>query len=132
VRDNLDDRLHGRHTHCREWSDLLGNLGQLKGPYQQNRPAQKTADVAIIVMRRRHVGRLVTPALERGIVIPVVIVTSEIVARCHSAGMSWPGFRKRMHVNVRQIAGHERQQVRRGGQQRGRSFDVAAEHERIR
>ncbi len=100
MQDNQDDWLHGRRSHGREWGNLLGNLGKLKRPYQQNWPDQKAADVAIVV-RRRHVGRLVAPALERVIVIPAVDVVSEIVAGCRCAGMIWPSFRERMHVDVR-------------------------------
>ena len=79
---------------------MLGNLGKLKRPYQQNWAAQKAADVAIVV-RRRHVGRLVAPALNSSVVIPTVVVVSEVVADCRCAGMIWPSFRERMHVDVR-------------------------------
>jgi hypothetical protein len=100
VHDNQDDWLHGRRSHGWEWGNLLGNLGKLKRPYQQDWPAHKAADVAIVV-RRRHVGRLVAPALKRVIVIPAVAVVSKIAAGSRCAGMIWPSFREPMHVDVR-------------------------------
>jgi hypothetical protein len=100
VHDNQDDWLHGWRSHARKWGNLLGNLGKLKRPYQQNWPAQKATDVAIVV-RRRHVGRLVAMALERVIVIPAMAVVNEIVAGRCCAGMNWPSFRVCMHVDVR-------------------------------
>ena len=49
MHDNQDDWLHGWRSHARKWGNLLGNLGKLKRPYQQNWPAQKATDVAIDV-----------------------------------------------------------------------------------